>query len=111
MNITSIQHFAESTQYTSLIVLIIMLIEWGTLIITSIIENKKEGLVSILSYLIQNIPYFLLAKIMIVGVMFWLHQYRLFDLGYEWYVWIIAYLIYDFMVFFIHLLGHKVRIL
>ncbi|RBW56754.1 sterol desaturase family protein [Tenacibaculum sp. E3R01] len=98
-------------QHMSLIVLILMLVEWGILIITNYVESKKEGIVSIISYLIQSIPYFLLSKVMIVGTMFWLYEHRFFDLNFEWYVWIVGYLLYDFTVFFIHFLGHKVRVL
>lgn len=98
-------------QYMSLIVLILMLVEWILLLITNFVEDKKEGIVSIISYLVQSIPYFLLSKIMIVGTMFWLYEHRLFNLGFQWYYWIAAFLVYDFMVFFIHFLGHKIRFL
>lgn len=111
MNLTDVEQFSIHLQHMSVIVLALMIVEWGILILTNYIENKKEGVVSILSYLIQSIPYFLLSKVMIVGVMFGLYNHRLFNIGFEWYYWIIAYLLYDFTVFFIHFLGHKVRVL
>ncbi|WP_431165195.1 sterol desaturase family protein [Tenacibaculum halocynthiae] len=111
MNLLSIETMVGQLQHMSLIVLILMLVEWGILIVTNYIESKKEGIVSIISYLVQSIPYFILSKVMIVGTMFWLYEYRLFNLNFEWYVWVIGYLLYDFTVFFIHFLGHKVRVL
>ncbi|CAM1344989.1 sterol desaturase family protein [Tenacibaculum amylolyticum] len=111
MNLTDIEIFSGHLQHMSVIVLILMIAEWGILLFSNYIERKKEGMVSIVSYLIQSIPYFLLSKIMIVGGMFLLYEYRLFNIGFEWYYWILAYLLYDFTVFFIHFLGHKVRVL
>jgi sterol desaturase/sphingolipid hydroxylase (fatty acid hydroxylase superfamily) len=111
MDLQPIENLSGSLTHMSLIVLILMLIEWGILIFSNHIESKKEGVVSIVSYLVQSIPYFLLSKVLIVGVMFGLYNFRMFELGFEWYYWIIAYLLYDFTVFFIHFLGHKVRFL
>ena len=111
MDLQTIENLSVSLAHMSLIVLVLMLLEWVILIFSNYIESKKEGVVSILSYLVQSIPYFLLSKVLIVGVMFGLYNFRLFELGFEWYYWIIAYLLYDFIVFFIHFLGHKVRFL
>lgn len=111
MNLSSIENIMQQLQHMSVIVLVLMLLELGILFLTNYIEKKKEGIVSILSYLIQSIPYFLLAKIFIVGSMFWLYEHKLFNLDFSWYNWILAYLLYDFTVFFIHFLGHKVRVL
>jgi sterol desaturase/sphingolipid hydroxylase (fatty acid hydroxylase superfamily) len=88
-----------------------MIVEWGILIVINFVERKKEGVVSIVSYLLQSIPYFLLSKVMIVGTMFLLYDNRFFDLGFQWYVWVLGYILYDFTVFFVHYLGHKVRVL
>ncbi|CAL2085157.1 alkylglycerol monooxygenase [Tenacibaculum sp. 190524A05c] len=111
MDLQTIENLSGSLAHMSLIVLVLMLLEWGILIFSNYIESKKEGVVSIVSYLVQSIPYFLLSKVLIVGVMFGLYNFRVFELGFEWYYWIIAYLLYDFTVFFIHFLGHKVRFL
>lgn len=111
MDITLIEKFAEELAYMSLIVLVLMIVELIILFISNYVEKKKEGLVSIVSYLIQSVPYFLLGKIFIVGSMFFLYEYRFFDISFKWYFWILAFLLYDFTVFFIHFLGHKVRVL
>lgn len=111
MNLTSIENLSGHLAHMSVIVLVLMIIELIILFITNYVEKKKEGLVSILSYLVQSIPYFLLAKIFIVGSMFWLYEHRIFDMNFEWYSWLLAFLLYDFTVFFIHFLGHKVRVL
>ncbi len=111
MNLTLIEKLSGHLVHMSAIVLVLMVIELIILFITNYIEKKKEGFVSILSYLLQSIPYFLLSKIFIVGTMFWLYEHKLFEMNFEWYSWIIAFLLYDFTVFFIHYLGHKVRFL
>ncbi|TCI90373.1 sterol desaturase family protein [Tenacibaculum sp. M341] len=111
MNLTSIENLSGYLAHMSVIVLVLMIIELIVLFITNYVEKKREGLVSIVSYLVQSIPYFLLAKIFIVGSMFWLYQHRIFDMNFEWYSWVLAFLLYDFTVFFIHFLGHKVRVL
>ena len=104
MNLLDVESFAIQLQHMSVIVLVLMIVEWGILIFSNYIESKKEGVVSIVSYLIQSIPYFLLSKVLIVGVMFGLYNFRVFELGFEWYYWILVYLLYDFTVFFIHFL-------
>ncbi|WP_109833035.1 sterol desaturase family protein [Reichenbachiella versicolor] len=111
MILTSIEKYSVHLQHMSAIVLALMVIEWGILLINNYIESKKEGLVSLASYLVQSIPYFLVSKIMIVGTMFWLYEHRFFQIRYQWYYWILAFLLYDFTVYFIHFLGHKVRFL
>lgn len=111
MNLTSIENLSGHLAHMSVIVLVLMIIELIILFITNYVEKKKEGFVSIISYLIQSIPYFLLAKVFIVGGMFWLYEHRFFDMNFQWYSWVLAFLLYDFTVFFIHFLGHRVRIL
>ena len=98
-------------QYSSLAVLGLVLAEWLILFISHQIESNKESFVSVLSYIIESIPYILLAKIAIVTTMFFMYEHRFFELGFEWYVWIMAFMIYDFVVWAIHYAGHRVRIL
>lgn len=108
----SIEFLAQQlADYSSIVVLSLIVVEWGFLFITNHIESNKESLVSVVSYLVESIPYILLSRIMIVGTMFWLYEHRFFTFGFQWYVWVIAYLLYDFIVFFVHFLGHKVRLL
>ncbi len=111
MILRTLEQFAIELEHMSIIVLALMIIEWVILLITNYVEKTKEGLVSLLSYIMMSIPYVLLSKIMIVTTMFWLYEYRLFTASFAWYNWIIAFLLYDFTVFFIHYLGHKVRFL
>ncbi len=106
----SIEIFMQNAQNgIGISVLVLMLVEWGILIATNYIESNKESIVSVISYLVESIPYLLLSRIMIVGTMFWLYEHRVFTFSFDWYVWIIAYLLYDFVTFFVHFLGHKVR--
>ena len=92
-----------------IIVLVLVAAEWIALIITKHIKSHKEGFINILSYIIESIPYILLAPIVIYGFMVWVYEYRIATLGYAWYVWVAAYLLYDLMFYLVHRLGHQVR--
>ncbi len=94
---------------SGIIVLTLVAIEWIVLFLTKKIESHKEGVVNILSYMLESIPYILFGKIIILGTMMWVYEHRIFTLGYEWYVWILAYVIYDFVFYALHYMGHKVR--
>jgi sterol desaturase/sphingolipid hydroxylase (fatty acid hydroxylase superfamily) len=91
------------------VVLGLVILEWVILVITRRMESNREGWVNIFSYVLDSIPYFFLGKIVIFGTMTWMYEYRLFTLGNAWYVWILAYAVYDFMFWLVHFLGHKVR--
>ena len=39
----------------------------------------------------------------------WLYQYRLFELGWQWWVWALAFVLDDFGYYWGHRLGHRVR--
>ncbi|WP_202951318.1 sterol desaturase family protein [Xenococcus sp. PCC 7305] len=94
----------------TIISLAIVVIEWITLTITKKIESHKEGIVNISSAALTYIPIFITNKLITISLMFWIYQYRLFDLKFDWYVWILAYIGYDFMSYAIHYLSHKVRL-
>ena len=85
-------------------------IEWIVLLISKKLESSKEGWVNLLSYVVESIPYILLGKIVILGFMLWIYNYRIFTLGTAWYVWIACYILYDFLFYVIHYLGHRVRL-
>ncbi|NSL86002.1 sterol desaturase family protein [Chitinophaga sp. Mgbs1] len=91
------------------IVLGSVFIEWIILIIARRIESNKSGLINILCYVIELIPYLFFGRIVIFGIMLWSYNHRFLTLGFEWYIWVLAYLVYDFMLWFVHLIGHKVR--
>ncbi|RAJ79105.1 fatty acid hydroxylase family protein [Chitinophaga dinghuensis] len=91
------------------IVLALVVLEWVILVISRKMESNREGWVNVISYVLDSFPYFFLGKIVIFGTMMWLYEHRLFTLGYAWYIWILAYLLYDFMFWLVHFLGHKVR--
>ena len=88
------------------VVLGLVIAEWLLLVISKKMESNREGWVNVFSYVLDSIPYFFLGKVMIFGTMTWLYQYRLTTLGDAWYIWILAYLVYDFMFWLVHLLSH-----
>ena len=103
------------SQYTvptiTIIALTLVFVEWLLLIFQHKVERNKEALVSLYSAGLAFFPIFILTKLLFIGFMFWLYQYRPFDIGFQWYYWVIAWVIYDFLFWLIHLLGHKVRII
>jgi sterol desaturase/sphingolipid hydroxylase (fatty acid hydroxylase superfamily) len=44
-----------------------------------------------------------------LAIAFWVHQYRLFDIGFVWWAWPIAFVFDDFAYYWVHRLGHRVR--
>lgn len=91
--------------------LLVVAIEWIALSRTGRIRRHREGVVNVLSGLLSFVPVFALGAVVTVALMTWLYQHRLFDLGLEWYVWVLAWLAYDLSSFVVHFVSHKVRIL
>ena len=44
-----------------------------------------------------------------LAIAFWVYQYRLFDIGFVWWAWPIAFVLDDFAYYWVHRLGHRVR--
>lgn len=40
----------------------------------------------------------------------WVYQFRIFDLGFNWWVWVLAFMINDLMFYLLHYADHKVRL-
>ncbi len=101
--------FSKISDTFGLIVLALITIEWIILWITHKIESHKEGWVNLLSYALESLPYIFLGRIVIFGIMLFTYQYRIITLSTAWYIWILAYFLYDFMFYAVHYLGHQVR--
>lgn len=89
----------------------VVAIEWIVLSYTKKIESHKEGITNLLSAALTYYPLFFLNTFITVSLMYLFYNNRLFDLGFSWYVWVLAYIAFDFMSYLIHLLSHKVRFL
>ncbi|MDY8135935.1 sterol desaturase family protein [Aquimarina sp. 2201CG5-10] len=109
MNEAILELLDKFQSISGILVISLIVIEWVILLFTKKIESNKEGFVNLISYAIEAIPYVLFGKIVILGTMMWVYEYRVFTLGYEWYIWILAYVLYDFMFYLMHFIGHKVR--
>ncbi|MAF61260.1 MULTISPECIES: sterol desaturase family protein [Pseudomonadota] len=44
-----------------------------------------------------------------LAIAFWVYQYRIFDIGFAWWAWPIAFVADDFAYYWVHRLGHRVR--
>jgi len=92
------------------IAVFVILIEWRLLTINKKIKSHKEAEVSFLSAVLSFLPLFMANKILLIAFMFWVFQFKLFDLGFAWYIWIFAWIFYDFMFYLIHWASHTVRL-
>ena len=105
-----LEYYSEMVPMTMTIVaIVIVVLEWIVLTITEKIESHKEGFTNILSAALTYLPIFTVNTFLTIFLMFVVYEYRIFDLGFEWYVWVMAYIGYDFMSYVIHVLSHKVR--
>jgi sterol desaturase/sphingolipid hydroxylase (fatty acid hydroxylase superfamily) len=59
-------------------------------------------------FVLNNIVGFL-TKTLVLGSYFWVYQYRLFDLGNAWWVWVLAFVADDLSYYLLHLASHKFR--
>ncbi|MFN3202182.1 MAG: sterol desaturase family protein [Bradymonadia bacterium] len=86
-------------------------LEWLALTLTGRVERHREGWVNILCGAASFLPVFALSMVVTLTLMFALYSVRIFDLGLDLYVWVLAYIAYDLMSFLVHLASHKVRLL
>ncbi|MEM8696074.1 MAG: sterol desaturase family protein [Pseudomonadota bacterium] len=45
----------------------------------------------------------------VIGLSVWLYQFRLFDIGYVWWAWILVFLLDDLAYYVFHRMAHRVR--
>lgn len=73
---------------------------------------KKESWVSFACFGLGMLPYYAFFAVVQYQIMVWLYDNgRLFTLGNEWYVWVLAFLCYDLAWWVVHFAAHKVRFL
>ena len=88
----------------------IIITELAFLWIGKKIKMKKESLVSLLCYRLGNIPYILFFSALQLNIMMWLYQNaRVFTLGNQWYVWVLAFIAFDLIWWLVHFIAHKIR--
>ncbi len=102
---------ALSIPLITVIAITLVFVEWMLLLIQRKVARNKEGWISVISAGLAFTPVFVLTKIWLLALMFWLYQYSLFQFGFQWYIWLLAWVVYDFLFWLIHLLSHKVRVL
>ena len=95
--------------FLTVIILGLVLIEWGILVFTNQAKKDSEGWINIASAALTFAPIFVLQQLFFLALMFWLYNYRLFNLGNEWHVWLIGWVVYDFGFWLIHFISHRIR--
>src|SRR5690606_10334280 len=73
--------------------------------------DVREARVSVLSGIMAFGGLFLAGRIYSLALMSWFYQFRVMELGFQWYAWVLCFVLYDFVFYINHLLGHKVRLL
>ena len=66
--------------------------------------------VSAFSAMLSFFPIFIINKLFLITFMFWVFKFKFFELGFQWYVWVLAWVFYDFMFYLIHRLSHTIRL-
>jgi len=75
-------------------------------------RSKTESLVSLACYGLGTVPYHLFAAAIQLQIMMWFYDHaRIFTLGNEWYVWVVAFVCFDLMWWLVHFAAHKIRFL
>lgn len=70
--------------------------------------ESRDSASSLLMGLGNSVTGVLFAGIVTGWAMF-IYQFRLFDIGFAWWVWPVAFVFDDFMYYWVHRLGHTVR--
>jgi len=70
--------------------------------------EARDTLTSLLLGLGSTIAGGLTAAIMLAAAL-WVYQYRIFDFGFVWWAWPLAFVVDDFAYYIKHRLGHRVR--
>ena len=104
------QFFSNLETFSGVFIYLIIFAEWFFLWRIQVIKKHKETLVNLFCYAIELVPYLLLGPIILLGIINFCYEHRLFNFGYNWYVWVLAFLVLDFGRWVIHYLGHKVRL-
>lgn len=105
-----LQYYAELIPlFMTIASVAIVVIEWLALTWLELVESHREGWANVFSAALTFLPVFLLNELVMISFMFGMYYFRFFDLGFEWWVWVLAYVGYDFMSFVTHWISHKVR--
>lgn len=73
----------------------------------SLFETKDTW--SSLAMGIGNVISGFLAKIVVLGALMFVYQFRIFTLGYAWWVWVLAFFADDLSYYWFHRVSHHVR--
>lgn len=89
--------------------IVLLLVEIGVAVYEDRDWYETKDTISSLSMGIGNAIIRLFTKVLTVGVFFWLYQFRLFDLGASWWVWVLCFFAEDLMYYVFHRTSHSVR--
>ncbi|WP_108808535.1 sterol desaturase family protein [Aquimarina spinulae] len=88
----------------------IIIIDFLFLLFKGLAKRKKESAMNVANYLLGVIPYFAIFFVLQFKVIFWVYEnLQIWELPNTWYVFILAFVVYDLSWWFIHYLGHNVR--
>jgi len=110
--ITKLDHLAKILQPGIFVLAIsLFVLELVLLLLRKQKLNHKGGVVSLTSgvfvFGLEAVADFMFY----LAICYWLYQYRIFNLGFAWYTWLLCFLLYDFLFYTSHRLQHRVRLL
>ncbi|MCX6198671.1 MAG: sterol desaturase family protein [Bacteroidetes bacterium] len=88
-----------------------VLLEVVVLMFRKVQMNHKGGAVSLISgvgvFGFEAVADFLFY----LALSYWMYNHRIFELGFEWYVWVACFMLFDFIFYWSHRIQHEVRLL
>ncbi|NJC27434.1 sterol desaturase family protein [Neolewinella antarctica] len=88
---------------------VLLLLEIGLAMWDGRDSYDTKDTISSLAMGVGNAVIRLFTKIIVIGVYFFLYQYRLFDLGYAWWVWVLCFFVEDLAYYAFHRSSHEIR--
>jgi len=89
--------------------ILLLLVEIGVAVWEQRDWYETKDTISSLSMGIGNAVIRLFTKVIIVGIYFFLCQYRIFDLGASWWVWVLCFIAEDLSYYVFHYASHSIR--
>jgi sterol desaturase/sphingolipid hydroxylase (fatty acid hydroxylase superfamily) len=89
----------------------LMLLELGLSLVIGLRGYDGRDTAASLAMGIGNRVVYMIFGGALVGLQFWLYQFRLFDLGSSWKVWVLCFFAEDLAYYWFHRCSHEVRLL
>jgi sterol desaturase/sphingolipid hydroxylase (fatty acid hydroxylase superfamily) len=93
------------------VAIFIIVFESVTILRKKLNPNIREARVSVMSGILAFGGIYLAGRVYSLALMTWMYQFRFVELGFGWFSWVLCFVLFDFVFYINHVLGHKVRFL